>query len=68
MKETLKKVDGYKTYIGLSLHSIWFLLNVIIKDLTSFNEMMTGHSIIFGWTGVGITHKAIKYIKNKKNE
>lgn len=68
MNKIWKYFDGKKTVIGLLLHAGWFASNLIFKDLANVDEVITGHTIIFGITGVGIGHKINKAIDsaNKK--
>jgi len=53
-------LSGKKTWIGLGMHTAWFVSNIIFKDLATPTEVITGHTIIGTWTGVGLGHKAIK--------
>jgi hypothetical protein len=66
-KKLWAKISGYKTLIGVSGHIVWFLANVIKKDLSSPSETVIGHSLIFTITGVGIGHKISKSGKIQKN-
>lgn len=61
------RISGYKTIIGVSGHIVWFLANMIKKDLSSPSETAIGHSIIFSITGVGIGHKITKNVKKKSD-
>ena len=53
-------LNGKKSKIGVILHTIWFILNLIFKDLTLESETVRGHYIIFIITGIGLGHKVIK--------
>ena len=59
-------LDGAKTILGGLLHAVWFLYYAIFNKDISVEHQITGHTIIGVLTGVGILHKAQKYIDNKK--
>lgn len=60
MGKIIKWLDGKKFFIGLGMHTIWFVANLVSKDLATPTEVAIGHSIIGGWTGVGLGHKVYK--------
>ncbi|ANS04918.1 hypothetical protein [uncultured Mediterranean phage] len=65
LKQIWNKIDGKKTFIGGVMHAVWFLVNVIFKDLSTPSEAAYGHGIIGMLTGTGVIHK-VKKINNAK--
>jgi len=63
--KTLSKIwdwlNGKKTYIGLSLHTILIIVSKAIPVVEPFKEI--GHILIGIITGAGLGHKGLKYIK-----
>jgi len=70
MKKLLNKIwsklDGYKTYLGVGLHLVWFIVNIAKKDLSTTSEAVIGHTLIGTITGTGLGHKFGKSDKGKK--
>lgn len=54
--------NGKKTIIGIAMHAAWFAANIAFKDLSTQDEAITGHALIFTVTGVGIGHKISKKV------
>jgi hypothetical protein len=63
MKKIWQKLNGKKTVIGISLHAVWFVANMVFKDFATMDEVLTGHALIGTITGVGIGHKINKSIE-----
>lgn len=61
-------INGKKTAIGIGLHVAWFVANMAFKNISTDEQAITGHALIFSVTGVGIGHKINKAIEKANNK
>lgn len=54
------KINGNKTKIGIAMHTLWFVSNLIFKDFTTGEQSAYGHMLIGTITGTGLAHKGYK--------
>lgn len=68
MKKFLDWINGKKTIIGLIGHGVWLASNLIFSNLATPEQSAYGHLIIGSVTGVGLSHKVVKWNTETKQK
>lgn len=55
--------NGHKTKVGVGMHAVWFIANLVFKDFTTAEQNAYGHALIGTITTTGIGHKVDKKTK-----